>query len=190
MKIAILALQGAFAEHAKMMQQLGHETFEVRQLADWNKPKDGLIIPGGESTLMLKLLHELNLFEPIKKDIESGLPVYGTCAGLILLSKEVENAKSSYARFATMNIKTCRNAYGRQMGSFSVNAQMKGIEAPIPMTFIRAPYIENVGEGVEVLAEVDGHIVAAQQGKQLVTAFHPELGTDTRVHELFAKMLK
>ena len=110
MKIAILALQGAFAEHAKMMQQLGHETFEVRQLADWNKPKDGLIIPGGESTVMLKLLHELNLFEPIKKDIESGLPVYGTCAGLILLSKEVENAKSSYARFATMNIKTCRNA--------------------------------------------------------------------------------
>jgi pyridoxal 5''-phosphate synthase, glutaminase subunit Pdx2 len=190
MKIAILALQGAFAEHAKMMQQLGHETFEVRQLADWNKPKDGLIIPGGESTVMLKLLHELSLFEPIKKDIESGLPVYGTCAGLILLSKEVENAKSSYARFATMNIKTCRNAYGRQMGSFSVNAQMKGIEVPIPMTFIRAPYIENVGEGVEVLAEVDGHIVAAQQGKQLVTAFHPELGTDTRVHELFAKMLK
>ena len=128
-----------------MMQQLGHETFEVRQLADWNKPKDGLIIPGGESTVMLKLLHELNLFEPIKKDIESGLPVYGTCAGLILLSKEVENAKSSYARFATMNIKTCRNAYGRQMGSFSVNAQMKGIEAPFQMTFIRAPYIENCG---------------------------------------------
>ena len=139
MKIAILALQGAFAEHAKMMQQLGHETFEVRQLADWNKPKDGLIIPGGESTVMLKLLHELNLFEPIKKDIESGLPVYGTCAGLILLSKEVENAKSSYARFATMNIKTCRNAYGRQMGSFSVNAQMKGIEAPIPMTSTPSP---------------------------------------------------
>ena len=190
MKIAILALQGAFAEHAKMMQQLGHETFEVRQLADWNKPKDGLIIPGGESTVMLKLLHELNLFAPIKKDIEGGLPVYGTCAGLILLSKEVENAKSPYDRFATMNIRTCRNAYGRQMGSFAVDAPMKGIAEPVPMTFIRAPYIEKAGEGVEVLAEVDGRIVAARQGKQLVTAFHPELGTDTRVHELFAEMLK
>ena len=190
MKIAILALQGAFAEHAKMMQRLGHETFEVRQLADWNKPKDGLIIPGGESTVMLKLLHELNLFEPIKKDIEGGLPVYGTCAGLILLSKEVENAKSPYDRFATMNIRTFRNAYGRQMGSFAVDAPMKGIAEPVPMTFIRAPYIEKAGEGVEVLAEVDGRIVAARQGKQLVTAFHPELGTDTRVHELFAEMLK
>ena len=170
MRIAILALQGAFAEHAKMMQRLGHETFEVRQLADWNKPKDGLIIPGGESTVMLKLLHELNLFEPIKK--------------------EVENAQSPYDRFATMNIRTCRNAYGRQMGSFAVDAPMKGIAEPVPMTFIRAPYIEKAGEGVEVLAEVDGHIVAARQGKQLVTAFHPELGTDTRVHQLFADMLK
>lgn len=125
MRIAILALQGAFAEHARMMQKIGAETFEVRQAADWEQPKDGLIIPGGESTVMLKLLHELNLFEPIKRDIEQGLPVYGTCAGLILLSKEVDNANSSYDRFATMNIHTCRNAYGRQMGSFATTAPMK-----------------------------------------------------------------
>ncbi|EFL44888.1 pyridoxal 5'-phosphate synthase glutaminase subunit PdxT [Prevotella disiens] len=190
MKIAILALQGSFAEHEKIMQRLGHETFEVRQASDWDKQKDGLIIPGGESTVMLKLLHELNLFEPIKKDIENGLPVYGTCAGLIILSKEVEDAKSPYDRFATMNISTCRNAYGRQMGSFAAIAPMKGIAEPVPMTFIRAPYIDKVGEGVEVLAEVDGHIVAARQGNQLVTAFHPELGEDTRIHELFASMLK
>ena len=180
MRIAILALQGAFAEHARMMQKIGAETVEVRQAADWEQPKDGLIIPGGESTVMLKLLHELNLFEPIKRDIEQGLPVYGTCAGLILLSKEVDNANSSYDRFATMNIHTCRNAYGRQMGSFATTA---------PMNFIRAPYIESAGEGVEILAEVDGHIVAAQQGNQLVTAFHPELGQDTRVHEYFSHLV-
>ncbi|TXJ60453.1 pyridoxal 5'-phosphate synthase glutaminase subunit PdxT [Prevotella brunnea] len=189
MRIAILALQGAFAEHEQMMRKLGVETFEVRQAADWEQPKDGLIIPGGESTVMLKLLHELNLFEPIKRDIERGLPVYGTCAGLILLSKEVENANTPYERFATMNIRTCRNAYGRQTGSFFTTASMKGIAKPVPMTFIRAPYIDSVGEGVEVLAEVDGHIVAAKQGKQLVTAFHPELGEDTRVHELFINLI-
>lgn len=189
MRIAILALQGAFAEHARMMQKIGAETFEVRQAADWEQPKDGLIIPGGESTVMLKLLHELNLFEPIKRDIEQGLPVYGTCAGLILLSKEVDNANSSYDRLATMNIHTCRNAYGRQMGSFATMAPMKGIAEPVPMTFIRAPYIESAGEGVEILAEVDGHIVAAQQGNQLVTAFHPELGQDTRVHEYFSHLV-
>jgi 5'-phosphate synthase pdxT subunit len=127
---------------------------------------------------MMKIMKDENLFEPIKKAIEEGLPVYGTCAGLILLDDE---------HLGTMNIKVRRNAYGRQLGSFFTTDTFKGIGS-IPMTFIRAPYIESVGEGVEVLAEVDGHIVAARQGKQLVTAFHPELDSDLRVHEYFLNL--
>ena len=178
MNIAILALQGAFAEHEQKLHKLGVETFQVRNLEDWQRHKDGLIIPGGESTAIMKIMKDENLFEPIKKAIEEGLPVFGTCAGLILLDDE---------HLGTMNIKAKRNAYGRQLGSFSTTDTFKGI-GPIPMTFIRAPYIESVGEGVEVLSEVDGHIVAARQGKQLVTAFHPELDSDLRVHEYFLKM--
>ncbi len=178
MNIAILALQGAFAEHEQKLQQLGAETHLIRNLDDWQKPKDALVIPGGESTAMMKIMKDEKLFEPIKKVIEEGLPVYGTCAGLILLDDE---------HLGTMNIKVRRNAYGRQLGSFFTTDTFKGIGS-IPMTFIRAPYIESVGEGVEVLAEVDGHIVAARQGKQLVTAFHPELGSDLRVHEYFLNL--
>ena len=178
MIIAILALQGAFAEHEQILHKLGVETFQVRNLEDWQRHKDGLIIPGGESTAIMKIMKDENLFEPIKKAIEEGLPVFGTCAGLILLDKQ---------HLGTMNIKAKRNAYGRQLGSFSKTDTFKGVGS-IPMTFIRAPYIESVGEGVEVLSEVDGRIVAARQGKQLVTAFHPELDSDLRVHEYFLKM--
>ena len=180
MRIAVLALQGAFAEHEQMLHRLGVETFEVRQLADWNQPKDGLIIPGGESTTQGKLLRDLGLFEPIRQAIIDGLPVFGTCAGLILLSP---------LHLGTMVIDVQRNAYGRQLGSFHTDAQVKGIGEDIPMTFIRAPYINKVlSPMVEVLAEVDGHIVAVRQGNQLVTAFHPELDTDTRIHKYFINM--
>ena len=180
MKIAVLALQGAFAEHEQMLHRLGVETFEVRQLADWNQPKDGLIIPGGESTTQGKLLRDLGLFEPIRQAIIDGLPVFGTCAGLILLSP---------LHLGTMDIDVQRNAYGRQLGSFHTEAQVKGIGENIPMTFIRAPYINQVlSPDVKILAEVDGHIVAARQGNQLVTAFHPELDADTRIHEYFINM--
>jgi 5'-phosphate synthase pdxT subunit len=178
MIIAVLSLQGAFAEHEQILHKLGVETFQVRNLEDWQRYKDGLIIPGGESTAIMKIMKDENLFEPIKRAIEEGLPVFGTCAGLILLDKQ---------HLGTMNIKAKRNAYGRQLGSFSTTSNFKGI-GEIPMTFIRAPYIETVGEGVEVLAEVDGRIVAARQGKQLVTAFHPELDTDIRVHEYFLSL--
>ena len=181
MKIAVLALQGAFAEHEQMLHRLGVETFEVRQLADWNQPKDGLIIPGGESTTQGKLLRDLGLFEPIRQAIIDGLPVFGTCAGLILLSP---------LHLGTMDIDVQRNAYGRQLGSFHTEAQVKGIGEDIPMTFIRAPYINKVlSPKVEVLAEFDGHIVAARQGNQLVTAFHPELDDDTRIHEFFLSLV-
>ena len=180
MKIAVLALQGAFAEHKQMLHRLGVESFEVRQLADWNQPKDGLIIPGGESTTQGKLLRDLGLFEPIRQAIIDGLPVFGTCAGLILLSP---------LHLGTMDIDVQRNAYGRQLGSFHTIAPVKGIGDDIPMTFIRAPYINNVlSPDGEVLAEVDGHIVAARQGRQLVTAFHPELDNDTRIHQFFLSM--
>jgi 5'-phosphate synthase pdxT subunit len=188
LKIAVLALQGDFREHRKMLDKLGVESFEVRQASDWQKEKDGLILPGGESTTMLKLLNELGLMEVMKNDLQNGLPVYGTCAGLILLSSNVVGEDRE--RFATMNITTRRNAYGRQLGSFYTEDFVRGIDHKVPMIFIRAPYIESVGEGVEVLATVDGHIVAAKQGVQLVTSFHPELNEDTSVHKFFLDMIK
>lgn len=181
--IAVLALQGAFIEHEKMLRSIGVDSFEVRQLADWQRPKDGLIIPGGESTVQLKLLHDLRLLIPIREAIESGLPVFGTCAGLILLAKTVEG--EDFDRLSTMDIDVRRNAYGRQLGSFSTEADFRGI-GRVPMTFIRAPYINKVYGRAESLATVDGHIVAARQQNQLVTAFHPELNGDTRIHEFFA----
>lgn len=184
-RIAVMALQGAFIEHERRLQALGAETFEVRQLADWNQPKDGLVLPGGESTTQLKLLTDLGLLEPVRRDILAGLPVFGTCAGLILMAKEVEG--EPYPRLSTMDIRVRRNAYGRQLGSFATEHEMEGV-GRIPMTFIRAPYIESVSGEARVLAEVDGHIVAAQQGNQLVTAFHPELNDDPAVHRYFLSL--
>lgn len=180
MRIAILALQGAFAEHQQMLQFLGADTFLIRNLDDWVQHKDGLVIPGGESTAMMRIIKDENLFDVVKKDIENGLPVLGTCAGLIMLDQ---------AHLGTMDIQVRRNAYGRQLGSFNTVSKVEGIGEDIPMTFIRAPYIESVGKDVEVLSVVDGHIVAARQGKQIVTAFHPELTTDTRIHEFFLSLL-
>lgn len=188
MKIAVLALQGAFIEHEHMLANLGVDTFEVRQLSDWTQPKDGLIIPGGESTTQLKLLKDLQLLEPIHQEIANGLPVFGTCAGLILLAKEVEG--ESFNRISTMDIEVCRNAYGRQLGSFYIEAPMTGVGTNVPMTFIRAPYIKAVKGTCQVLAETGGHIVAAQQGNQLVTAFHPELNNDTAIHNYFLNIVK
>lgn len=187
MRIAVLALQGAFVEHEAMLRRLGADCFEVRQLADWQQPKDGLIIPGGESTTQSKLLHALGLLYPVREAILSGLPVFGTCAGLILLAKSVEGEDRE--RLATMDICVRRNAYGRQLGSFATEATF-GSEGKVPMTFIRAPYIEKVEGAAESLAVVDGHIVAARQGHQLVTAFHPELNDDLRVHQYFLSMAR
>lgn len=193
MKIAVLALQGAFLEHEMILRRLGVDCFEVRQKQDWLQEKDALIIPGGESTTQGKLLDELELLSPIREEIENGLPVFGTCAGLILLSRDVEgNSETAPAppRLGTMQITTARNAYGRQLGSFRVESTFAGIEGQIPMTFIRAPYIKESTEAVEVLAKVDDRIVAARQGNQLVTAFHPELDADTQVHEYFLSMIR
>lgn len=186
MRIAVLALQGAFIEHEKMLRSLGAESFELRQKPDLAKPFDGLIIPGGESTVQGKLLRELDMFDEIKSRIADGLPVFGTCAGLLLLSKRIENDERSH--LALMDITAVRNAYGRQLGSFYAEEQFKGL-GKIPMTFIRAPYISSVGQGAEELARVDGKIVAARQDNMLVTAFHPELNSDTSVHRYFLDMV-
>lgn len=185
--IGVLAVQGAFIEHEHMLQSLGVETFEIRQKKDLNQPMDGLILPGGESTVMGKLLWELGMMDTIREKIESGLPVFGTCAGLILLAEKIADEETSH--IATMPVKVRRNAYGRQLGSFHGEADMKGIGC-IPMTFIRAPYIESCENGVEVLAEVDGRIVAARYKNQLGIAFHQEVTKDTRVHEYFLKMVR
>lgn len=186
MRIAILALQGAFIEHAAVLDRLGVEHFEIRQKKDLELPFDGLILPGGESTVMRKLLRDLDLLQPLAEHIRNGLPVFGTCAGLILLAKEVEGGVPC---FGTMDITVKRNAYGRQLGSFYTEAECKGIGL-IPMTFIRAPYISAIASDTEVLATVDGNIVAARQKNQLVTAFHPELSHNLLVHQYFLDIVR
>ena len=185
MKIGILALQGAFVEHAAMLDRLGTEHFEIRQRRDLEQPMDGLILPGGESTVMGKLLRDLGLFQPLEQSIRAGLPVFGTCAGLIMLAKGVDGGVPC---FGTMDIYVKRNAYGRQLGSFYTEEEVKGI-GKVPMTFIRAPYIEAVSGDAEILAAVDGNIVAARQGSQLVTAFHPELNEDLSIHRRFLELV-
>lgn len=186
MNIAVLALQGAFAEHESILDKLGAEHFRLSKREDLNRDYDGIIIPGGESTVMAKLLKDLRLFEPIRDQIRNGMPVFGTCAGLILLSAHIDG-EEDYG-LGTMDIRVKRNAYGRQLGSFHVNGEFKGI-GEIPMTFIRAPYISQADENVEILAAVEEHIVAAKQKNQLVTAFHPELTDDVRVHRYFLNMV-
>ena len=190
MKIGILALQGAFAEHAKVLDKLGVESVEIRNLEDFQQHQSdlvGLILPGGESTTMGKLLRDQNMLLPIREAILSGLSVFGTCAGLILLAKEITSQEESH--LATMDIVVERNAYGRQLGSFYTEAECKGV-GQIPMTFIRGPIISEVGKDVDVLAVVNNQIVAAQEKNMLVTSFHPELTDDARLHQYFINMCK
>lgn len=187
MNIGILSLQGAFAEHGAILDALGVGYFEIRNRNHLSEPIDGLIIPGGESTTIGKLLHDLHMYETLKRQITNGLPVFGTCAGLLLLAKEVENEPAR--GFQTMEITAKRNAYGRQLGSFYTEDEFQGV-GNVPMTFIRAPYIVKASDRVEILAKTGGRIVAAKQDNQLVTAFHPELSKDVRVHRYFIEMIK
>ena len=191
MKIGVLALQGAFAEHEKVLEQLGAECIELRQARDLSEPYDALVLPGGESTVQGKLLKELGMFDTIKSQIENGMPVLATCAGAILLAETIDGQIKGQPEqyFGTIPMCIRRNAYGRQLGSFHTEAPVAGI-GTVPMTFIRAPYIASVSGDTRVLAEVDGKIVAAREENQLVTAFHPELTDDTRVHEYFLDMVK
>ncbi len=183
--IGILALQGGFIEHCNILAKLGAECFEIRKDQDLaDKKIDGLILPGGESTVVGKLLRESGLFNQLKHLIDDEIPVFGTCAGLILLAKKIENDPNVY--FGAIDILVKRNAFGRQLGSFRTDGDFAGIGS-VPMTFIRAPYVENVGPDVTILSKVNGHIVAAEQKNILVTAFHPELTDDSRIHAYFLK---
>ena len=186
-EIGILAVQGAFAEHALMLETLGAGTHLIRQASDLKLPMDGLILPGGESTVQGKLLRELGLFVPLKQKIEAGLPVFGTCAGMILLAKKLEEDPVSH--FGVMDITVRRNAYGRQLGSFLAHEKFGNL-GEITMPFIRAPYISEVGPGVQVLASVDGHVVAAKEKNMLAISFHPEVTNETAVHEWFLDMVE
>lgn len=186
MKIGVVAVQGAFIEHEKILETLGIECVELRKKSDITENHlDGIVLPGGESTVQGKLLRELDMFDLIKKLIEEGTPVLATCAGMILLSEHISS--DSTVHLGTLPITVKRNAYGRQLGSFVTTNTIDGI-GNFEMTFIRAPYVEKVETSdVQVLSTVDEKIVAVQYKNQIALAFHPEMGTDTRVHELFVE---
>ena len=208
MRIGVLALQGAFIEHIHALTQLGAECVELRQLADLEQPLDGVVLPGGESTAQAKMLRELGMLEPLRQRIAQGMPVLGTCAGLILLAENVEEGvpaagnpngpvatgATAAGAFGTLPVTVQRNAYGRQLGSFRTTAPCAGLPdetepADIPMTFIRAPFIKETQGDTQVLALVDDRIVAVRSGNQLGVAFHPELDADTRIHELLISLI-
>lgn len=180
-------MQGAYAEHISILKKLDVDVVEIRNKEDL-KNIEGLIIPGGESTTMGKLIKTLDIYDDLKEKIEGGLPVWGTCAGMILLAKSIYEDDTKH--LATMDIEVKRNAYGRQLGSFETKSFIKGIGEDVQMVFIRAPYIESVGNRVEVLSVVDKNIVAAKEGNMLVTSFHPELTADDRVHKYFINMVQ
>ena len=187
--VAVLAVQGAFAEHEARLSELGARCIELRQAADLRKDFDRLVLPGGESTVQGKLLAELDMLEGLRTRIVEGMPVLGTCAGLILLSHDLAaHDDKGTPRLATMDVLVERNAYGRQLGSFHTKGRVDGIDGEVPLTFIRAPRIVKVHGNAKALSEVDGRIVAARQDNQLGVTFHPELDDDARLHELFLQM--
>ncbi|MBV7273131.1 pyridoxal 5'-phosphate synthase glutaminase subunit PdxT [Clostridiaceae bacterium UIB06] len=186
MKIGVLSIQGGVIEHIKHIESLGAEAVEIKNIEDL-QDIDGLILPGGESTAIGKILKERNLLKPIREKILSGLGVWGTCAGMILLAEKIENENNTY--FSVMDIKVRRNAYGSQIDSFEQEAVIDEIsKESIPLVFIRAPYITEVGPEVEVLCELNGNIVAAKKDKILVTSFHPELTENLSFHKYFLSM--
>ena len=187
MRIGVLSLQGAFIEHERRVAELGATPFEIRERRDLDAPFDGLILPGGESTVQGKLLRELGLFKPLREKIAAGLPTFGTCAGLILLAKTIKDDPTVH--FGLLDVIVERNAYGRQIGSFHVEAPFANGPA-IPLSFIRAPAIRALGPSVETLATVNGIPVAVRQGNLLATAFHPELDPDPTVHSAFLAMCR
>lgn len=184
--VGILALQGDFLEHEIMLQGMGIKTVQVRLPRDLENI-DRLIIPGGESTTIGKLMDMYGLIEPIRKRVLDGMPLWGTCAGAILMAKHIADGKDGQPSLSLMDITARRNAFGRQVDSFEIDLLIKELgEKPFPATFIRAPLLENPGKNVQVLAKLDtGGIVAVQQDKMIATCFHPELTKDARFHKYF-----
>ena len=188
MKIGILGFQGAIIEHQQHIEKLGHTAINVRYPSQLDEI-DGIILPGGESTTIGKLLVRTEMLEPLRSKIKSGMPVWGTCAGMILLAKEIENDTVSH--LGNMDIKVKRNAYGTQIDSFSTFKTIPEIsDTEIELIFIRAPYISKVGTEVKILCEIDNKIVAARQENMLVTSFHPELSEDSTFHEYFIEICR
>ncbi len=188
MRIGVLALQGDFIEHIHVLEKLGVEAIPVRKL-DELEGLDGLIIPGGESTTILNLMHSTNLLKPLKEIAQAGLPIMGTCAGMVLIAKKVFN--SDMDTLALMDMAVRRNAFGRQLDSFETELAIPALgEEPFPAIFIRAPFIDSTGPQVEILAKLNsGIVVAARQGMLLAIAFHPELSNDPRLHRYFLETI-
>jgi 5'-phosphate synthase pdxT subunit len=187
--VGVLALQGDVREHLAALRSAGVEAVEVRR-PDELDGLDGIVVPGGESTTIGRLLTIFGLLEPLRARIAEGLPAYGSCAGMILLANEVRDGKPGQPTLGGLDVVVRRNAFGRQVDSFETDLDVAGVDGgPVHAVFIRAPWVEEAGPGVEVLAEAAGHPVAVRQGHLLATAFHPELTGDARVHELFVGML-
>jgi len=187
-RIGVLALQGAVDIHVHALERLGVESVEVRRTEDLARV-DGLVLPGGESSTISKLLVINELFEPLAERLNEGMPAFGTCAGMIMLASEILDGRDDQLSFGAIDISVRRNAFGRQIDSFETDLSVIGLpESPVHAVFIRAPVVERVGPGVEILAAVEeGRPVACRQGNVLVTSFHPELSPDLRLHELFIK---
>jgi pyridoxal 5'-phosphate synthase pdxT subunit len=186
--VGVLALQGAFAAHAAILESLGANTVEVRtseQLAD----VDALVVPGGESTTMSMLLERSAMLEPLRQRVAGGLPTFGTCAGMILLATEISDGRPDQHALGAVDISVTRNGYGRQIDSFESDLDVVGLDAPFHAVFIRAPLVGRSGPAVEVLASVDGDPVLCRQGNVLVSAFHPELSDDDRIHRQWIESL-
>lgn len=188
MKVGVLALQGDVREHARSLEQAGATPVLVRRPEEVGNV-DALVVPGGESTTIGKLLDRFDLLEPIRERALEGMPLWGTCAGLILMAREVEGAQDAPHRLSVLDVSVRRNAYGRQTESFETDLDVTDLDAPFRAVFIRAPAIERVGGGVEVLAEFDGRPVLVRSGSLLASAFHPEMTSDSRVHRMFVSMV-
>ena len=191
--IGVLALQGDVREHVRALEESGATAKPVRRLSEIESA-DGLVIPGGESTTLWKLATAFELFDPIRKLIADGMPVFGSCAGLIMLADRVADGAAEQQTFGGIDMTARRNAFGRQVDSFERDVPLRLGDtvnrAPFHAVFIRAPWVEHAGEEVTVLGEDNGRIIAVRQGPLLATAFHPELTPDRRIHELFVKMVK
>jgi 5'-phosphate synthase pdxT subunit len=192
-RIGVFALQGDVREHLRMLGGLGVAAIGVRRPAELEQC-DGLVIPGGESTTMAKLARTFELFEPLRDRIKHGMPTFGTCAGMIMLADRIEDGAHDQETLGGLDITVRRNAFGRQVDSFEGDLDVEGLDAPVHAIFIRAPWVEAVGEGVEALARVDhgpaaGRIVAVRQGPLMATSFHPEVGGDARIHRMFVDLV-
>ncbi len=188
MKIGVLGLQGDFREHARALEAAGATAVVVRR-PDEVAAVDGLVLPGGESTTIGKLLDRFELLEPLRERALGGMPLYGTCAGLILMANDVAGPQDAPHRLGVMDVTVRRNAYGRQVDSFETDLDVAGLAGPYRAVFIRAPLIERAGDGVEVLASLDERPVLVRQGRMLASSFHPEMTGDNRVHSMFVEMV-